>query len=323
VSAHEQRIGWATIARFACAGLAFAAVAQPARGQAQTPDQPSSAPITLVDPGAVPFSSTDLAQALLARLFPEEELSPSRVRVGPAAAGAVDVKVGDRSRRVALGERNGPAAARVVALVIAEIMSSGPEVEAEGAAGDDEDDAPVSPLVTVSAPTEPVPAVRGAPPRLYVTTGVAKGVGAEELLAGTLDVDLALQVGRSGLRLAPSAGLVYMPTRNAGTWGEVSFASAAARLLAGGSWGVVDLFGGPFVAPYSVRGATQHAGVLFGAEALARIAVPLSRRTRLVFATRLHAYGNRVRVVWADGGAYATPRLELTISVGLAWDWTS
>ena len=114
-----------------------------------------------------------------------------------------------------------------------------------------------------------------------------------------------------------------MPTRNAGTWGEVSFASASARVLAGGSFGVVDLFGGPFVAGYSVGGATQHAGVLFGAEALARVAMPLSRRTRLVFATRVHAYGNRVRVLWADGGAYATPRLELTIGVGLAWDWTS
>jgi len=159
--------------------------------------------------------------------------------------------------------------------------------------------------------------------RLYVTSGLAKGVGSEELLAGTLDADLAVPVGLSGLRLAPSAGLVYMPTRNAGTWGEVSFASAAARLLAGGSWGVVDLFGGPFVAGYTIRGATQDAGVLFGAEALARIAIPLSRRTRLVFATRVHAYGNRVRVLWADGGAYATPRLELTIGVGLAWDWTS
>ena len=177
--------------------------------------------------------------------------------------------------------------------------------------------------MTVSAPPAPAPADSGPPPRLYVTSGVAKGVGSEELLAGTVDADLALPVGRSGLRLAPSAGLVYMPTRNAGTWGEVSFASASARLLAGGSFGVVDLFGGPFVAGYSVGGATEHAGVLFGAEALARVAMPLSRRTRLVFATRAHAYGNRVRVLFADGGAYSTPRLELTIGVGLAWDWTS
>ena len=317
----KQRIRWPTIARFACAGLALVAVARPARGQAQAAPEAAPAPITLVDPVAVPFSSADLVNALLARLTPEGEAGPPRVQVAPADGGAVDVQVGDRSRRVALGERNGPAAARVVALVIAELMSSDdPEVETEG--GDD-DAAPVSPVVTVSAPAAPAPDAPGAPPRLYVTSGVARGVAAEELLAGTLDVDLAVPLGRSGLRLAPSAGLVYMPTRNAGTWGEVSFASAAARLLAGGSFGVVDLFGGPFVAPYRVTGATQHAGVLFGAEALARIAVPLSRRTRLVFATRVHAYGNRVRLVWADGGAYATPRLELTIGVGLAWDWTS
>jgi hypothetical protein len=319
VDARKQRIRWATIARFACAGLAFLATVEPGLGQAQTADQPWPAPITVVDPAAVPFSSADLVNALLARLTPEGEAGPPRVQVAPADAGAVDVQVGDRSRRVTLGERNGPAAARVVALVIAELMSSDPEVESEDAAAA----APVSPVVTVSAPSAPPADPGGPPPRLYVTSGLAKGVGSEELLAGTIDADLAMPIGRSGLRLAPSAGLVYMPTRNAGTWGEVSFASAAARLLAGGSWGVVDVFGGPFVAGYSVQGATDHAGILFGAEALARIAVPLSRRTRLVFATRVHAYGNRVRVLFADGGAYSTPRLELTIGVGLAWDWTS
>jgi hypothetical protein len=132
-----------------------------------------------------------------------------------------------------------------------------------------------------------------------------------------------MPLGPGRLRLSPSAGLVLMPTRDAGTFHEVSYSGAIVRLLGGGGWGPVDLFAGPFVAPYSVKGASQHAGVLFGAEALARVAAPLSRRTRLVVATRVHAYGNRVRVQWADGGAYATPRLELTIGVGLAWDWTS
>jgi hypothetical protein len=323
VDARKQRIRWATIARFACAGLAFVAAVQPGLGQAQTADQPSPAPITVVDPAAVPFSSADLVNALLARLTPEGEAGPPRVQVAPADAGAVDVQVGDRSRRVALGERNGPAAARVVALVIAELMSSGPGAESD----EEKDDAaavPVSPVVTVSAPPAPVAANPSRPPpRLYVTSGVAKGVGSEELLAGTVDADLAISVESSRWRLAPSVGLVYSPTRNAGTWGEVSYASAAARVLAGRSFGVVDLFGGPFVAGYSIGGATQHAGVLFGAEALARVAIPLSQRTRLIFATRAHAYGNRVRVLFADGGAYSTPRLELTIGVGLAWDWTS
>ena len=320
MDARKQRNRLAMIPRLAYASLAFMAAAQPAPGRAQTAEEAAPAPITLVDPGAVPFSSADLVQALLARLSPDGEAGPPRVQVAPADAGTVDVQVGDRSRRVTLGERNGPAAARVVALVIAELMSGGPEVESEDA-GDAA--APVSPVVTVSAPAAPAPPADGPPSRLYITSGLAKGAGSEELLAGTLDVDLAVPVGRGGLRLAPSAGLVYMPTRNAGTWGEVSFASASARVLAGGSWGVVDLFGGPFLAPHTIRGATQNTGVLFGAEALARVAIPLSQRTRLVFATRVHAYGNRVRVLFADGGAYATPRVELTIGVGLAWDWAS
>jgi hypothetical protein len=56
---------------------------------------------------------------------------------------------------------------------------------------------------------------------------------------------------------------------------------------------------------------------------VARVAAPLSRRTRLVFATRFHAYGNRTRAFWQNNIGYATPRLELTLGVGLAWDWTS
>lgn len=310
------------LARIACAGLALAAVGRPASGQ-ELP-----APITMVDPSTAPFSSAELGQALLARLFPGEDAGPPQVRIAPAGNGAVTVEVGERSRLVTLGDRTGPAAARVVALVIAELMSDAAESEAKRAAA-----APPPPRVTaatastlppesvVAAPS-PAPTGSTAPLRLYLTGGVAKGAGAEELLAATVDADLTVPlVGR--LRLAPSAGLVYTPTRNPGSWNEVSFSSAVARLLGGGSLGVLDLYGGPFVARYSIDGANPHDGVLFGAEVLARVAAPLSRRTRLVVATRGHAYGNRVRVVWADGHGYATPRLELTIGVGLAWDWSS
>jgi hypothetical protein len=281
----------------------------------------------MVDPSTSPFSSAELGQALLARLFPGEDAGPPQVRIAPAGNGAVTVEVGERSRLVTLGDRTGPAAARVVALVIAELMSDAAESEAKRAA------AAPPPRVTaasasnlppesVLAAPSPAPAGSTPPLRLYVTGGVAKGAGAEELLAATLDADVTVpMVGR--LRLAPSAGLVYSPTRNPGSWNEVSFSSAVARLLGGGSVGVLDLYGGPLVARYNIDGANPHSGVLFGAEVLARVAAPLSLRTRLVVATRGHAYANRVRVVWSDGHGYATPRLELTIGVGLAWDWSS
>ncbi len=315
------------LVRFASlALLVAAAAASPAR--AETADAPPPAPLTLVQPEALPFSDVELQRALLARLLPPAGEpggpGPPRAEVAPAGEGAVTVHVGARSRVVALGNRSGADAARVVALVIAELLSAG--AEADTAA-----DAPaVVPSVAV-APSEPLPTIVATAPtprpgsawRLCMTAGAEKGTSDEELLTGTLDVDLVVPLGRGRLRLAPSAGLTVMPTRDAGTIYEVSFVSVAARVLGGASFGPVDVLGGPVVSPYSIGGAIPHAGVLFGAEAMARLTAPLSNQLRLVVATRLDAFADRVRIHWADGQVYATPRVGIGVGVGLAWDWTS
>lgn len=321
-----RRARWSLVARVACAGLAFAA-AGAALGQDAAGDEPP-APLTLVDAEAAPFSSAELTQALLARLLPADAGAPS-VRVSPAGEGVVSVQVGARSRLVTLGDRTGPEAARVVALVIADLASAAspaPPVPA--------DDAASAPAVTVAG-TAPrslaVPSVEAsAPPaptarpstRLAVVAGASKGLGSEEPRAATVDADVALPLGWRGVRLVPSAGVVYSPTRNAGTFDEVSFSAAVVRLLGGRSWRLCDLFAGPLVEPYGIGGANPHSGVLVGAEALARLSLPLSPRARLVVAARADAYANRVRVLFVDDGAYATPRLALALGAGLAWDWS-
>jgi hypothetical protein len=293
-----------------------------------------------VDPETLPFSSAELTQALLARLFPADDGADAPgFRIAPAGAGTVTVQIGDRSRVVAIGDRSGPAAARVIALVIAELLSgAGAE-----AAPDEGAEAQAAPTATVlRAAGEPpgrfdgtAPAVPTAPgatsamsdrsvvPRLSVAGGASKGTGSEELLAGTLDADVVLPIGGGWARLAPSAGLTVMPSRNVGSFNEVSFRAGAARLLAGGSWGPFDLLGGPFVTAYSIGGATEHSGFLFGGEVLARVSTPVSRRFRVFAAARADAYANRVRVVWTVDNGYATPRLGLAIAVGFAWDWAS
>jgi hypothetical protein len=321
-----RRARWSLLARLACAGLAFAG-ARAAWAEDAPADVPSTAPLTLVDPDAAPFSSAELTQALLARLLPADAGSPS-VRVSPAGGGAVTVQVGDRRRLVALGERTGPAAARVVALVIAELASA-----ASPAAAAPKDAAPArSPAVTVGAVAPgpasvpsvetSAPAARAAAPaRVSVVAGGSKGTGSEESLAATVDVDVALPLGSRGLRLVPSAGVVYTPTRGAGTFDEVSFSAAVARLLAGETWRLLDLYAGPLLEGYSIAGANPHTGALFGAEVLARVTVPLAPRARLVVDARADAYANRVRVLFVDGGAYATPRLALALGAGFAWEW--
>jgi hypothetical protein len=287
-------------------------------------------PVAANEPAALPFSADELDRALAARLLsPEESGALPGAHIASAGPGALTVQVGSLSRIVVIGDRTGPSAARVVALVIAELLSAGAQTASAPAAV-----AARPPSATAAAPP-PIagappatitaaapPAGRGWPRRLCVTAGATKGTGDGELLADTFDVDLVVALGRR-LRLAPSAGLTVMPTRAAGTVDEVSFVGVEARALVGASLGPVDLLAGPVVSRYSIGGATPHDGVLFGAEALARLVAPLSNRLRLIVATRLDAFADRARVHWVDGGTYATPRVGIGVGVGLAWDWSS
>ena len=306
------------------AGLAVAAVlaggAGPARAQ-----QGDEAPLTLTGSRELPFSDAELQQALLARLLSApSEPGPPRTQVEPVGPGVVSVRVGDRTRTVTVGDRTGTAAARVVALVIADLLSA-PEATP-----------PVAPSLrqpveAVTVATPPTPELQPVVPearrrwRLVVAGGASKGTSATELVAGTLNGDLVIAPRNGGFKLAPSLGLTAMPTRNPGALNEVSFLGLTARMLAGFSQGPVDVLAGPIGSVYAIGGATAHRGFLFGGELMARVAAPLSRRMRLAVDARADLWGNRVRVHWADGagGSSATPRVGLGVDVGLAWDWPS
>jgi len=317
------------IFRFAGVSLLAVAVAtSPARAESAAAE---AAPLTLVQPEALPFSDAEIQRALLARLPPpggdlgEAGLPP--VEVEPAAAGAVTVHVGPRSRLVTVGKRLGADAARVVALVIADLVSEDTETTstADAAAAPSVTVAgpPIAPPprvdVVVGPPREPTPRVH----RLSLTAGAAKGTGDEEPLTRTLDLDLVLPLGDGPLRFAPSVGLTLMPTRNSGNVAAASFTGGVVRALGGASFRNVDLLAGPVVSPYGIGGATQYTGVLFGAEALARLTLPIWDRLRLVGAARVDAFADRARVHFADGSTFATPWLQLGLAVGVAWDWSS
>jgi hypothetical protein len=317
------------IFRFAGVSLLALAVATlPARAESA---EAEAAPLTLVQPQALPFSDAEIHRALLARLPPpggdpgEAGLPP--VKVEPSGAGAVTVHVGPRSRLVTVGKRLGADAARVVALVIADLVSEDTETTstADAAAAPSVTVAgpPIAPPsrvdVVVGPPREPTPRVH----RLSLTAGAAKGTGDEEPLTRTLDVDLVLPLGDGPLRFAPSVGLTLMPTHNSGNVAAASFTGGVVRALGGASFGHVDLLAGPVVSPYGIGGAMPYIGVLFGGEALARLTVPIWDRLRLVGAARVDAFADRARVHFADGSTFATPWLQLGLAVGVAWDWSS
>jgi len=310
------------------AALMLLFVATQARGQTT---EAAALPLTLVQPEALPFSEDELQQTLLARLpGPAGEAGLPPVAVEPAGADAVTIHVGARSRVVVVGERTGAAAARVVALAIAELQSADgqtaadtppaadtPAVVATGVAASGT--SPTS--IVASAPTPAPEAQPGWTPRLCVTAGAAKGTNADELWAGTVNADLVMPWGPGRLRFAPSAGLTVTPTHDAGTADEASFVGVALRALVGPSLGPVDVLGGALVTPYRIGGALPHAGVLVGGEAMARVAVPVWDRLLLIADGRVDAFANRVQVIFAGGQTFATPRVGLGAGLGLAWDW--
>ena len=318
--------------------LAVLVAATPARGQT-TEAAPVS--LTLAQPEALPFSEEELRQALLARLpAPADGAGVPAAAVGPAGPDAVTIQVGDRGRIIVVGGRTGAAAARVVALAIADLLSADAQPEgaapaaAEAPAATTAAEAPAvvatgvaapstsPPSIAASAPTPAREAQPGWMPRLCVTAGAAKGTNANELWAGTVNADLVMPWGPGRLRFAPSAGLTVVPTHEAGTADEASFVGVALRALVGPSLGLVDVLGGALVTPYRIGGALPHAGVLVGGEAMARVAVPIWDRLRLVADGRVDAFANRVQVVFVGGQTFATPRVGLGAGLGLAWDWT-
>ena len=165
-------------------GVAFVAGPVPPLLRAKPRATAPPAPITAVDPGAgLPFSTAELEQALLARLSPADA-RPRRVEGRARRRRRVTIQVGDRSRVVTIGERTGPAAARIVALVIAELLSD--DADAAQADGGGRaaavtvarwpmSRAPVRPH-RIGRPRRPSP-----PPRLCFTGGATKGMGTEEL----------------------------------------------------------------------------------------------------------------------------------------------
>jgi len=313
----------------------LALLASPGRAAS---DEVPPAELALTGAAELPFSETELQQALLARVLSAGEGSGQpRTRVDRVSPGVVAVLVGDRTQVVALGERTGVSAARVVALVIAELLAARQTVgtaERAPAVAAGRVDSPVPVAATaVPAPPSVAPAplsvapAPGAPSRftkfsVAVTGGASRGTGSQERLVGTLNADVSIGGGRRW-RLVPSVGLIGMPTENARRLDEVSFLAGTLRVLAGGVWGPVDLLAGPFFEVYRIGGATEHSGTLVGGELVARVTAPLSARLRLVTGLRLDAYINRVRVHWVGGDAFATPRVGGAVDLGLQWDWPS
>src|SRR5262245_27128053 len=269
--------------------------------------------------GELPFTPEELEQAAGARLAMSADTGAAVVIVGPADEAGVQVRMGDRRTVVAVGARAGLAAARIVALAIAELAAEAParaSTEQPSAVA-----APPAPRAIAAAIPPPASAPPRPPARISVALGGSKGLDAAERFTGTCEADVTIAMSRfDGVG---TLGVWDVPTRHAGLADEASFVAGVVRASAGWRSGPWQLLLGPFVAPYRLEGGVDHTGVLAGGGAMLRVGRRFAAAPKVqVFGSfRVDAFANpvRVSVVGAEAN-FASPRLAAATAVDVGWD---
>jgi hypothetical protein len=281
--------------RVACALLSYTLLAAPGRARAERA-------VRLETLGALPFSSEELDQVVRARIPVSPAADAAPVVVGPAGDDGILVRVGDKIRAVGTDDRTGVAAARLVALVIADLAA-----------------AEIVPAPIIRRQAEiPTPAPRPGP-LLSSALEVSRGTGASEPTTFGVAADLLAE--RGWWLAGGGLGVWGTPTQNAGRPDEASAAGGAARLWAGAKLGALAALVGPVVVPYHLGGSVNRSGLLVGGGASLRLQRPLGGRTALLAMVRVDAFANRVQVALDDASSsLATPRVALAIGLGLTWD---
>ncbi|HET6149066.1 MAG TPA: hypothetical protein VFH68_16120, partial [Polyangia bacterium] len=239
--------------------------------------------------------------------FPEPAEGPRRAfLVGPMDGGIIRLRVGDKLVYVPTGEQHGAPAARVVALVIADLVADEILPAAARVSGD------VTRAMT-DGPRSP------APMRLTLGAVLSKGLGGEEMPCYGVEADL---VGRAIGRMTWGAalGLMVIPHQDTPQPDGFSYKAGIARLLVAWRLSRLELLAGPFASRYALGGSSHHVGTLAGAGVSARLAPALSRGLRLVAGVRVEGYANRIHATWSSHSGFATPRVAAAVSIGVAWE---
>jgi len=259
------------------------------------------------EPGALPFSEHELAEALSARA-PDLELSALRLE---RAGDLLVVTLGPRARVVDLAGSTGVDAARVVALVAFDL-----------ALFDVRSMLPLQsqpPKATLRAPT-----ARAAAPdraRLGMEGALQHGLLRDDTWGFTLGLEGAI-IARKLLSTL-NAGYWSMPSeRSVYTGTLIHFDALLLRAGFGMQIARYAFALGPVYAHYWVRGGQGHTGDLFGASLQGSFWLPAAQHTRLGVRVYFDAYPRRSRF-YAGGEepVLATPSWALGLALSVAWGW--
>jgi hypothetical protein len=237
---------------------------------------------------AAPFDAAELIAAIRVRL--PSDGAPVKLRV-LALTDGVRIEAGGNVRDVALRDLRGAAAARLVALAATDLLLDDLAVAPE----------PLLEPPSLTARHEP----RGVP----MAISVLGAASAWSHVLGGLGVDLSIP--RGAWVVAIDAGGSTLVE------GPVALTAAVVRLGGGARFGWFELRTGATFAPLFVREGAGDRTILAGANASARVRVPVFPGLHAVVAGGIDVFATRTTYLIEGMPALATPRSAPWIAAGV------
>lgn len=269
---------------------------------------PATGQVRVVALGELPFSVADLEAAIVARQL-ESASSNASGDLVVRALGPNSIELVFDSKRclVDLDEHEQESALRLVALNAVDLFLA--------------EAAPVAPLVVRERARPPStvltrPATRA---RLAVAPELGHGLRSPEPTTYAVAARGSLHFA-SGLLFA-SVGWWQCGWASEDARPSVDMKGLPVRLGGGRAVGPAEVGLALMALPYRLTEATRHSDVLLGGSASATFPFSLGDGVRLVVSTGIDVFANRIAVRFADGQvAFASPRFEPWVGLGLAWE---
>lgn len=266
-------------------------------------------------PPALPFREHELADALAARL---PGIAPRDLTLA-IVDGRVLVTLGAHVRLVDLGDAKDVEAARVLALVIADLAREPlpqPPTETE----------PVPPALA-ALPARPRPADAQAPSkpdraRLGLDVTGQRGLAREESWSFDVGIAASTAVWRN-LLVAARVGYTGSPAvESSATGTRVRFSALSLRPALGVRLQLFELSAGPSLLPFWLAGGEGRREVLAGAHVQLALWAPLLRSVRLLARLCFDLFANRTRMYAGSDQVLTTPRVMAGLALGVGWGFT-
>jgi hypothetical protein len=270
-----------------------------ANGAFAAPAPVSGEPVRIELTGATTFTAREVSEALAARLPPD---APHGVlQVVARADGAIELSWESRRRVVDLGGESGPTAARVVALLAADLLLP----------------LGLPPLATEAPrPLGPGPSppgvTRESEARVALRYQAWSGVAAGPYLQG---LELAAGLDHRHLRLLASAGYLSGPGNP-----MVGLTAWPLRLGAGAGLSFGSLIGSLVMIPYQLDDLVHLQRSLVGLGLETQLRLPVGGGFAVEAGAGYEVYVNRRLEIWAGTvRLFTMPTSSFRISLGLSW----